>query len=85
MLLYCKRPKSKVAGRGHWDVLSPSGLCDCRAADAAVAQAAATRDLTSTWLVVDMDAFFASVEELHNPSLRDKPMAVRPPPSPPGT
>lgn len=34
-----------------------------------MAQAAATRDLTATWLVVDMDAFFASVEELHNPAL----------------
>ena len=40
-----------------------------RAADHAVEQLAATRDLTATWLVVDMDAFFASVEELHNPSL----------------
>eukprot|EP00208_Stichococcus_sp_RCC1054_P006025 CAMPEP_0206147638 /NCGR_PEP_ID=MMETSP1473-20131121/34031_1 /ASSEMBLY_ACC=CAM_ASM_001109 /TAXON_ID=1461547 /ORGANISM="Stichococcus sp, Strain RCC1054" /LENGTH=946 /DNA_ID=CAMNT_0053544649 /DNA_START=259 /DNA_END=3099 /DNA_ORIENTATION=+ len=57
--------------------LSPAELAShLRAADAAVAQAAATRDLTATWLVVDMDAFFASVEELHQPALKDKPMAV---------
>jgi DNA polymerase kappa len=29
----------------------------------------AGRDLTRTWIVVDMDAFFASVEERDNPIL----------------
>lgn len=57
--------------------ISPLDLAHhLRKADTAVADAAATRDLTSTWLVVDMDAFFASVEELYNPDLRDKAMAV---------
>ena len=37
--------------------------------DGVVAQLGATRDLTCTWLVVDFDAFFASVEELHDPAL----------------
>ena len=26
-------------------------------------------DLTRTWIVVDMDAFYAAVEELYDPSL----------------
>lgn len=35
-----------------------------------------TRDLSRTWIVVDMDAFYASVEMRDNPSLKDKPIAV---------
>eukprot|EP00891_Asterochloris_glomerata_P005434 jgi/Astpho2/5434/e_gw1.00076.4.1_t len=46
------------------------------AMDAKILALEATRDLTRTWLHVDMDAFFASVEELADPSLKDKPMAV---------
>lgn len=38
-------------------------------ADIKIAELEATRDLTRTWIHVDMDAFFASVEELQNPSL----------------
>eukprot|EP00775_Hariotina_reticulata_P011310 gene11310-11460_t len=36
----------------------------------------AGRDLSRTWLHVDMDAFYASVEELDQPSLKHQPMAV---------
>ena len=53
------------------DIMRPRTLMAtmCRAMDALVAQLSATRNLTSTWLIVDFDAFFASVEELSDPSL----------------
>ena len=41
----------------------------CRAMDAKIAELKAVADLTRTWIHMDMDAFFASVEELDNPSL----------------
>ncbi|KAK9834297.1 hypothetical protein WJX81_004273 [Elliptochloris bilobata] len=47
-----------------------------RAMDAKVAALRASADLTRTWLCVDMDAFFAACEELDNPTLKSKPMAV---------
>ena len=34
------------------------------------------RDLTRTWIHVDLDAFYAAVEMRDNPSLVDKPIAV---------
>lgn len=57
--------------------LSSSELAAKAAAmDARIAELEATRDLTRTWIHVDMDAFFAAVEELSNPSLKGKPFAV---------
>jgi len=35
-----------------------------------------SRDLSRTIVHVDMDAFFAAVEMLERPELRDQPMAV---------
>jgi DNA polymerase kappa len=57
--------------------LSSSELAAKAAAmDARIAELEATRDLTRTWIHVDMDAFFAAVEELSNPSLKGKAFAV---------
>lgn len=44
--------------------------------EAQVAELEAKRDLQRTYLVVDMDAFFAAVEERANPALKDIPFAV---------
>ena len=49
--------------------------CPCRAMDAKLAGMQASMDLTRTWIVVDMDAFFASVEELDDPSLVCTPLS----------
>ncbi|KAL8205145.1 hypothetical protein R6Q57_008696 [Mikania cordata] len=47
-----------------------------RVADKRISEVEATRDLSRTWLHVDMDAFYAAVETLSNPSLKGMPMAV---------
>ncbi|KAL7227412.1 hypothetical protein ACSBR1_022288 [Camellia fascicularis] len=47
-----------------------------KVADKRILELEATRDLTRIWLHVDMDAFYAAVETLSNPSLKGKPMAV---------
>ncbi|XP_010247333.1 PREDICTED: DNA polymerase kappa isoform X3 [Nelumbo nucifera] len=45
-------------------------------ADKRISELEAARDLSKIWLHVDMDAFYAAVETLENPSLKGKPMAV---------
>ncbi|GLJ15483.1 hypothetical protein SUGI_0254190 [Cryptomeria japonica] len=47
-----------------------------RVADRRVLGLEGARDLSRTWMHVDMDAFYAAVETLENPSLAGKPMAV---------
>ncbi|EFN58744.1 hypothetical protein CHLNCDRAFT_140443 [Chlorella variabilis] len=57
--------------------LGPTDLARCTAAmDAQLAALEAGRDLSRTWLHVDMDAFFAAVEELERPELRGRAFAV---------
>nr|CAD1841365.1 unnamed protein product [Ananas comosus var. bracteatus] len=45
-------------------------------ADRKIVELEASRDLSKTWLHADMDAFYAAVETLENPSLKGKPLAV---------
>ncbi|XP_047317305.1 DNA polymerase kappa [Impatiens glandulifera] len=47
-----------------------------RVADKRIEEMEASRDLSRIWLHVDMDAFYAAVETLSDPSLKGKPMAV---------
>ncbi|KAG7649121.1 UmuC domain [Arabidopsis thaliana x Arabidopsis arenosa] len=44
--------------------------------DKRILELEATRDLSRIWLHVDMDAFYAAVETLSDPSIKGKPMAV---------
>ena len=45
------------------------------AVDSELTRLEAHRDLTRTWLHVDMDAFYASVEERDDPKLKTLPLA----------
>ena len=45
-------------------------------ADSRIVELESSRDLSRIWLHVDMDAFYAAVETLSNPTLKGKPMAV---------
>lgn len=47
-----------------------------KVADKKILELETTRDIARIWLHVDMDAFYAAVETLSNPSLKGKPMAV---------
>ncbi|KAL3676154.1 hypothetical protein R1sor_026102 [Riccia sorocarpa] len=53
-----------------------SCICIHRATDAKLVKLEAGRDLSRTWVHVDMDAFYAAVETLVDPSLAGKPIAV---------
>ncbi|CAI8587285.1 unnamed protein product [Vicia faba] len=57
--------------------LSPSDLSHYqKVAERRILELEASRDLSRIWLHVDMDAFYAAVETLSNPTLKGKPMAV---------
>jgi DNA polymerase kappa len=57
--------------------LSPSHLAGFQSqVDTKIAELEGSRDLTRTWIHVDMDAFFAAVEERDNPALKGKAFAV---------
>jgi DNA polymerase kappa len=49
---------------------------DQRKADEYIAELEVSRDLTQTVVHVDCDAFYAAVEELDRPELKDVPFAV---------
>jgi len=55
----------------------------CRKMDAKMVSLLASRDLSRTWIHVDLDAFFASVEELDDPELVRTPPPPSFPPLPP--
>ena len=65
------RMKSTSANLTTAEIAAKTALIDSK-----IAALEATRDLTRTWIHVDMDAFFAAVEELANPELRGKAFAV---------
>ena len=57
--------------------MDPAGEASAlRSIDRQIAEMEANRDLTRTYMVVDMDAFYAKVEERHDLSLRGQPFAV---------
>uniref|UniRef100_A0A2P2IX59 UmuC domain-containing protein n=1 Tax=Rhizophora mucronata TaxID=61149 RepID=A0A2P2IX59_RHIMU len=64
--MHAQRAKLTAANLSHYQMV----------ADKRIMELEATRDLLRVWLHVDMDAFYAAVETLSNPSLKGKPMAV---------
>lgn len=54
-----------------------SSLCNnFQVAEKKILELEASRDLSKIWLHTDMDAFYAAVETLENPSLNGKALAV---------
>lgn len=63
--------------QSHFGKLSAEDISNYqKIAEKRITELEATRDLSRIWLHVDMDAFYAAVETLSNPSLKEKPMAV---------
>lgn len=54
----------------------PSSLPSPQATDRQVAELEVSRDLSRVWMHVDMDAFYAAVEALDDPSLTSQPTGV---------
>lgn len=55
---------------------SPTSVSQEKKADKIIAELESRRDLSQTIVVVDCDAFYASVEELDNPDLKGKAFGV---------
>ncbi|KAJ8530000.1 hypothetical protein K7X08_036835 [Anisodus acutangulus] len=70
--------KQKIENmRGQYSKLTAQDISHHqKMADKRILELEATRDLSRIWLHVDMDAFYAAVETLCNPSLKGKPVAV---------
>ncbi|XP_052210672.1 DNA polymerase kappa [Diospyros lotus] len=70
--------KQKIENmRAHCAKLTASDISHYqKVADKRILELEVTRDLKRIWLHVDMDAFYAAVETLSNPSLKGKPVAV---------
>lgn len=77
-----KRKEALVQQRVHHmqaqaDLLTNDELANYeKVADAKITELEEKRDLSRTWMHVDLDAFYAAVETLENPSLAGKAVAV---------
>ncbi|KAL4615236.1 hypothetical protein ACB092_07G109100 [Castanea dentata] len=61
----------------HCAKLTPADISQYqKVADRRILELETKHDMSRIWLHVDMDAFYAAVETLSNPSLKGKPMAV---------
>ena len=74
-----KQTDARIAEmRTHLARLSPRDLAGhARAVDEMVTRLEASRDLSRTWIHIDMDAFYAACECLERPELAHVPMVRR--------